>query len=235
MSDSRAPGKHRPIKSYVLRQGRLTPGQERALEQAWPRYGLDYAGSPRDLDACFGRSASRILEIGFGNGDALLAAAQSDPDRDYLGVEVHRPGVGRLLLNAAKAGIGNLRVLHHDAVEVLDHEIADASFDEVRLYFPDPWHKVRHNKRRLVQPAFVALIARKLKAGGLFHLATDWAAYAEHMLEVMEASPMFRNRLAPRAVAPRPAWRIETHFQKRGERLGHGVFDLLYDRVDPTR
>ena len=223
--------KHRPIKSYVLRQGRLTPGQERALEQAWPRYGVDYQGSARDLDTLFARNAPKIVEIGFGNGDALLAAAQSDPHRDYLGLEVHRPGVGRLLLNADKAGISNLRVFHHDAVEVLNNEIADASIDEVRLYFPDPWHKARHNKRRIVQPEFVALIARKLKPGGMFHLATDWAHYAEHMFDVMEAAPAFRNRLGPRATAARPEWRIETHFQKRGERLGHEMFDLIYDRV----
>jgi tRNA (guanine-N7-)-methyltransferase len=220
---------HRAIKSYVLRQGRLTPGQERALAESWPRYGLDYLGTPRDLDHAFGRSAPKILEIGFGNGEALLAAAQSDPDRDYLGIEVHRPGVGRLLLNASKAAISNLRVYHHDAVEVLDHEIADASLTELRLYFPDPWHKARHNKRRMVQPGFVERVARKLQPGAMFHLATDWAAYAEHMLDVMEAAPGFRNRLGARAVAPRPDWRIETHFQKRGERLGHGVFDLIYD------
>ncbi len=222
---------HRAIKSYVLRQGRLTPGQERALAESWPRYGLDYGGKPRDLDLTFGRSAPKILEIGFGNGEALLAAAQSDPDRDYLGIEVHRPGVGRLLLNAGKADLANLRVYHHDAVEVLDHEIADASLSEVRLYFPDPWHKARHNKRRIVQPAFVERLARKLVRGGMFHLATDWAAYAEHMLDVMEAAAGFSNRLGPRVIAPRPPWRIETHFQKRGERLGHGVFDLIYDRV----
>ena len=223
--------KHRPIKSYVLRQGRLTPGQERALEQAWPRYGVDYQGCARDLDVLFARNAPKIVEIGFGNGDALLAAAHSDPHRDYLGLEVHRPGVGRLLLNADKAGISNLRVFHHDAVEVLNNEIADASLDEVRLYFPDPWHKARHNKRRIVQPEFVALIARKLKPGGMFHLATDWAHYAEHMFDVMEAAPTFRNRLGPRTNAARPDWRIETHFQKRGERLGHEMFDLIYDRV----
>ncbi len=224
--------KHRAIKSYVLRQGRLTPGQERALASAWPSFGLDYTGSARDFDAAFGRHAAKVLEIGFGNGEALLAAAQSDPDRDHIGIEVHRPGVGRLLLNADKAGLKNLRVYHHDAVEVLNNEIGDATLSEVRLYFPDPWHKVRHNKRRIVQADFAALVARKLAVGGLFHLATDWAAYAEHMLDVMEAASGFRNRLGKRALSPRPDWRIETHFQKRGERLGHAVFDLLYDRVE---
>lgn len=224
--------KHRPIKSYVLRQGRLTDGQERALVDTWPQFGLDYLGVTRDLDAVFGRSAPKIIEIGFGNGEALLAAAQADPARDYIGIEVHRPGVGRLLLNAGKAQLGNLRVYHHDAVEVLSNEIGDGTLSEVRLYFPDPWHKVRHNKRRIVQPQFVALVTNKLKTGGLFHLATDWAAYAEHMLDVMEAAPYFHNRLGARAVSPRPDWRIETHFQKRGERLGHDVFDLIYDRID---
>lgn len=224
--------KLRAIKSYVLRQGRLTPGQERALANTWPRLGLDYTGSARDLDCAFGRSSPKVLEIGFGNGEALLAAAIADAARDHIGIEVHRPGVGRLLLNADKAGLTNLRVYHHDAVEVLSNEIGDATLDEVRLYFPDPWHKARHNKRRIVQPEFVALIARKLKPSGMFHLATDWAAYAEHMIEVMEAAPGFRNRLGPRVVSPRPHWRIETHFQKRGERLGHEVFDLIYDRVD---
>jgi tRNA (guanine-N7-)-methyltransferase len=215
----------------VLRQGRLTPGQERALGEAWPRYGLDPQDGVRDFDAVFGRRAPRVLEIGFGNGEALLAAASGDPARDYIGIEVHRPGVGRLLLNAAKAGLRNLRVYQHDAVEVLNTEIGDGTLAELRLYFPDPWHKARHNKRRIVQPAFATLAARKLAPAGLFHLATDWAPYAEHMFDVMEAAPGFRNRLGPRAVSPRPEWRIETHFQKRGERLGHPVFDLLYDRV----
>ncbi|MDZ4812855.1 MAG: tRNA (guanosine(46)-N7)-methyltransferase TrmB [Pseudomonadota bacterium] len=226
------PSKHRAIKSYVLRQGRLTDGQERALVNTWPQFGLDYLGAARDLDTAFGRNAPKIIEIGFGNGEALLAAAHADPTRDYIGIEVHRPGVGRLLLNADKAHMSNLRVYHHDAVEVLSNEIGDGTLSEVRLYFPDPWHKVRHNKRRIVQPQFVALVTRKLKTGGLFHLATDWAAYAEQMLDVMEAAPCLKNRLGPRAVSPRPDWRIETHFQKRGERLGHDVFDLIYDRID---
>lgn len=222
--------KHRAIKSYVLRQGRLTPGQERALAATWAKYGLDYQGSARNLAETFGRDADKIVEIGFGNGEALLAAAASDPTRDYVGIEVHRPGVGRLLLNANKLGLDNVRVYHHDAVEIIDNELADASLQEVRLYFPDPWHKVRHNKRRIVQPQFVQKIARLLKPGGLFHLATDWAPYAEHMLAVMESAPGFRNRLGPGVFSPRPEWRVETHFQKRGERLGHGVYDLLYDR-----
>lgn len=223
--------KHRAIKSYVLRQGRLTPGQERALAATWPKYGLDYQGRARDWAETFGRDADKIVEIGFGNGEALLAAAASDPTRDYVGIEVHRPGVGRLLLNANKLGLDNVRVYHHDAVEIIDNELVDASLQEVRLYFPDPWHKIRHNKRRIVQPQFVQKVARLLKPGGLFHLATDWAPYAEHMLAVMESASGFRNRLGHAGFSPRPEWRIETHFQKRGERLGHGVYDLLYDRL----
>jgi len=223
--------KSRAIRSYVLRDSRLTAGQKRAMEALWPHYGIEFAAQRIDLDLAFGRHADCVMEIGFGNGDALLAAAISDPARNYLGIEVHRPGVGRLLLNAEKAGIGNLRVLHHDAVEVLQHAIIDASLSELRIYFPDPWHKLRHNKRRLVQPKFVELVASKLKVGGMLHLATDWAAYAEHMLMVMEAAPQFQNRLGAMAPAPRPSWRIETHFEKRGEQLGHGVVDLIYDRV----
>lgn len=222
--------KRRAIRSFVLRQGRLTAGQERALAACWPRYGIDYRPALLDFHRVFGRRAETVLEIGFGNGEALLAAAASDPARNYLGIEVHRPGVGRLLLNAERAGLDNLRVMQHDAVEVLEHCIADRTLAELRLYFPDPWHKTRHHKRRIVQPPLVEKIAAKLVAGGLLHLATDWAPYAEHMFDVLEASPHFANPLGPRAVAPRPVWRIETHFQKRGEKLGHAVFDLLYRR-----
>ena len=232
MSESNADSKdrHRPIRSFVLRQGRLTPGQERALAACWQRYGIDYRAQPFNFERAFGRAADTILEIGFGNGEALLAAALADPGRNYLGIEVHRPGVGRLLMNAEKQAVSNLRVLQHDAVEVLEHCIVDRSLAEVRLYFPDPWHKQRHHKRRLVQAGFVEQIASKLRADGLFHLATDWAPYAEQMIEVLEASPHFINPLGPRVLAPRPAWRIATHFQKRGEKLGHAVFDLLYRR-----
>ena len=220
----------REIKSFVRRIGRLTEGQKRAIDTSWSRYGLDYTGTPRDLSAAFGNSSPVVLEIGFGNGDALFAAAQADPARNYFGIEVHEPGVGQLLKNAGAADLHNLRVSRHDAVQVLLHEIAPASLAELRLYFPDPWHKTKHHKRRIVQPAFVALIASRLAPGGLFHLATDWAPYAKHMLNVLEADPDFRNQIGPREYSPRPDWRIETHFQKRGERLGHGVWDLLYRR-----
>jgi tRNA (guanine-N7-)-methyltransferase len=227
-AESAAP--RREIKSFVKRIGRITPGQKLALEMQWPSYGIDYAGAPRDLAAVFGNDRPVVLEIGFGNGEALFAAARSDPDRNYLGIEVHEPGVGRLLRDADAAGLSNLRVSKHDAVEVLRHEIAPGALAEVRLYFPDPWHKKRHHKRRIVQPEFVELVASRLVPGGLFHLATDWEPYAEHMFDVLDASASFANELGPRQAAPRPHWRIETHFQKRGERLGHGVWDLLYRR-----
>ena len=220
----------REIKSFVKRIGRITAGQKLALEIQWPRYGLDYTGALRDLAATFGNARPVVLEIGFGNGEALFAAAKADPERNYVGIEVHEPGVGRLLRDADAAGLANLRVSKHDAVEVLRHEIAPGSLAEVRLYFPDPWHKKRHHKRRIVQPDFVGMIAARLAPGGLFHLATDWEPYADHMFDVLDASPSFRNELGPRRSAPRPDWRIETHFQKRGERLGHGVWDLLYRR-----
>jgi tRNA (guanine-N7-)-methyltransferase len=222
---------HRRIRSFVLRQGRFTDAQQRAFDELWPRYGLDYTGAPRDFDAAFGRRAPRVLEIGFGNGEALRFACASDPARDYVGIEVHAPGVGRLLNALADDDANNVKLYHHDAVEVLENEIADASLREVRIYFPDPWHKKRHNKRRIVQPAFAQLLVRKLAPGGLLHLATDWADYAEHMWDVLDATPGLANRAGARGFAPRPDWRPETHFEKRGVKLGHGVWDLLYDRV----
>ena len=221
----------RQIRSFVLRQGRFTPAQQRAFDERWPRFGLDYAGAVRDFDAEFGRSAKRVVEIGFGNGEALRFAAKQDPSRDYIGIEVHAPGVGRLLNWLAEDDSDHVRLYRHDAVEVLENEIADASLDEIRIYFPDPWHKKRHHKRRLVQPAFAALLVRKLAADGRLHLATDWEGYAEHMWDVLDATQGLRNRAGPRGQVPRPAWRPQTHFETRGQKLGHGVWDLIYDRV----
>lgn len=221
----------RQVRSFVLRQGRLTAGQQRALDEQWPVFGLDYQGQARDFATAFGRDASLVVEIGFGNGEQLLFAADNEPDRNLVGIEVHAPGVGRLLHGAAELGATNLRVYCHDAVEVLEHEIADGTLDEVRIYFPDPWHKKRHHKRRLVQPGFVALIARKLKAGGLLHLATDWEDYARQMWEVCDAEPTLRNRAGIGGQVERPQWRRQTHFETRGLNLGHGVWDLLYDRI----
>ena len=227
--------KVRPIRSFVLRQGRLTPAQERAFTVHWARFGLDFSGQPRDFDSVFGRRAERVLEIGFGNGEALRFAAANEPARDFIGIEVHRPGVGRLLNALAEDGVDNVRIYNHDAVEVLTHEIPDAGLAEIRIYFPDPWHKKRHAKRRLIQVPFARLLARKLAPGGLLHLASDWEPYVEHMWDVLDAEPAFENRAGPRDYFPRPAWRPETRFEARGQRLGHGVWDLLYLRLDAPR
>ena len=221
----------RKVRSFVLRQGRFTPAQQRAFDELWPRFGLEYTGSVRDFDAVFGRKAKRVVEIGFGNGEALRYAAQHDRDRDYIGIEVHAPGVGRLLNALAQDGSDHVRLYHHDAVEVLSNEIADGSLDEVRIYFPDPWHKKKHNKRRLLNPGFVAMLCDKLRAGGRLHLATDWEPYAEQMLDVCEAEPRLRNVAGARGSVPRPDWRRQTHFETRGQKLGHGVWDLLFERA----
>ena len=221
---------HGHIRSFVLRQGRFTDAQQRAFDELWPRFGLDYTGTQRDFDAAFGRSAKRILEIGFGNGQALRYSAQLDPARDHIGIEVHAPGVGRLLNALAEDNASNVRLYHHDAVEVLQHEIADGTLDEVRIYFPDPWHKKRHHKRRLVSDAFAALLVRKLASDGRLHLATDWQDYAEQMWDVLEATAGLSNTAGPRGHVARPLWRPQTHFETRGQNLGHGVWDLLYTR-----
>ena len=224
------PGAHREIRSFVLRQGRFTPAQQRAFDELWPRFGLDYSGQPRDYDAVFARKALRVLEIGFGNGDALRFAAKQDPARDYIGLEVHAPGVGRLLNALAEDGSDHVRLYHHDAVEVLRHEVAAGSLDEVRIYFPDPWHKKRHNKRRLIQPAFAELLVSRLRVGGRLHAATDWQDYAEQMWDVLDATDGLVNRAGLRGHVPRPEWRPQTHFETRGQKLGHGVWDLVYDK-----
>lgn len=221
----------REVRSFVLRQGRFTEAQQRAFDDQWPRFGLNYHGQLRDFDADFGRTAPRVLEIGFGNGEALRFAVGQDPQRDYIGIEVHAPGVGRLLNALAQDDRDNVRLYHHDAVEVLRNEIADGALDEVRIYFPDPWHKKRHNKRRLIQPEFAQLLVSKLRSGGRLHAATDWQDYAEQMWDVLDATPGLVNRAGPRGQVPRPEWRPQTHFETRGQKLGHGVWDLLYDRV----
>jgi tRNA (guanine-N7-)-methyltransferase len=220
---------HRRIRSFVRREGRLTPGQQKALDELWPRYGLS-AQQRLDAPATFGRRAPLTLEIGFGNGANLAAMAGAEPDGDFIGIEVHRPGVGRLLKTIAEHHLDNVRIFCDDAVDVLNRCIDDHSLDRILLFFPDPWPKTRHHKRRIVQPAFVGLLARKLRGGGLLHMATDWQAYAEHMLEVMEASAAFRNTAGPGRYAARPASRPVTRFEERGQRLGHGVRDLLYRR-----
>jgi tRNA (guanine-N7-)-methyltransferase len=224
------PFPRRTIRSFVQRAGRITGAQERALEQLWPRFGIDFSPIPLDFDSIFGRSAPRTLEIGIGDGETLLALAALHPERDFLGVEVHRPGVGHCLLGIESGGLTNVRLIAQDAVEVLERQLPDRSLDEVLLYFPDPWPKKRHHKRRIVQPAFAELLATRLKPGGSFRLATDWAPYAEHMLEVLRASPAFTNASPAGDYVPRPASRPLTKFERRGERLGHEVFDLEFRR-----
>ena len=218
-----------PIRSYVLRGGRITRAQRRALDELLPRLGIPYATAPLDLDRAFGRHAPRALEIGFGNGDTLVALAAAAPGKDFIGIEVHPPGVGHCLLAADAAGLANVRVIAHDAVEVMASMIPPASLDEVLLYFPDPWPKKRHHKRRIVQPDFAALVASRLKPGGLFKLATDWEPYAAWMLEVLNASPDVRNVARDGGCVDRPE-RAATRFEHRGRRLGHSVFDLEFRR-----
>jgi tRNA (guanine-N7-)-methyltransferase len=223
--------RNRPIRSFVVRAGRMTAGQSRALEELWPRYGVDFTAAPLDLGALFGREAPRSLEIGFGNGEHLASLARAHPERDYLGIEVHRPGVGHLFMLAAANGSTNLRASQHDAVEVLREQIGAGALDEVLVLFPDPWHKKRHHKRRLIQPAFVELVASRMKVGGVFRLATDWEAYAQQMLEVLGASASFSNLSPTGDWMPRPEERAPTRFERRGARLGHGVWDLAFGRL----
>ena len=221
----------RRIRSFVRREGRLTAGQQRAMDELFPRFGIEQADSLLDLDAVFGRAAPRILEIGFGNGESLAQIALAHPQNDYIGIEVHRPGVGHLLMQIEQAGLQNLRVMCADAVEVLARQIPDASLAAVYLFFPDPWHKTRHHKRRQVQPAWAQLLRRKLQIGGQLHMATDWQNYAEHMLAVMSAAEGFRNLSPTGDYLPRPAYRPETKFERRGQGLGHGVWDLIFERI----
>lgn len=222
---------HRRIRSFVRREGRLTSGQERALTELGPRLLLDPQGGVLDLTEVFGRTAPVTLEIGFGNGESLATQAQAHPERDYIGIEVHRPGVGHLLQVVERLGLNNVRAFEFDAVEVLEQCIADESLAVIQIFFPDPWHKKRHHKRRLIRSELVALLARKLAPGGRIHLATDWEDYAGHMCEVMEAAPELVNLHGPHAFAPQPTDRPPTKFEQRGKRLGHGVWDLIYRRV----
>ena len=225
------PVRRREIKSYVMRAGRMTDGQQRGLDEGWPKFGLLLADGLQDFDRVFGRQAPRTLEIGFGMGQSLLEMAKAAPEQDFIGIEVHRPGVGALLNGLLTENISNVRVYSCDALEVLKNCVADASLDRLMLFFPDPWHKSRHHKRRIVQPEFAQLVRSKLKVGGIFHLATDWEPYAEHMLEVLNIAPGLQNLSENQTWVPRPEERPVTKFERRGERLGHGVWDLKFVRL----
>jgi len=218
----------RHIKSFVLRQGRLSKAQQKALDTQWPQYGIDFKAEKLNFETLFGRQAPTYLEIGFGMGQSLAEMAQARPEHNFIGIEVHRPGVGALLKTLAEQQIQNIRIINHDAIEVLAQMIPNESLAGVYLFFPDPWHKKRHHKRRLVQPHFVAEVARKLKPQGIFHLATDWQDYAHHMMQVMTESPDFKNTQPQNQFTPRPENRPLTKFENRGQRLGHGVWDLIF-------
>jgi tRNA (guanine-N7-)-methyltransferase len=222
---------YRRIRSFVKREGRLTKGQQRALDELFPEFGFSRDESIFDLNEKFGRDAPKIIEIGFGTGTSLAEMAKSHPENDYLGIEVHRPGVGNLLLQVERDAITNIRVMCDDAVEVLENNIADRSLDAVYLFFADPWHKKKHHKRRIVQQAFVQLLRKKLKTHGIFHMATDWQDYAEHMMQVMGEAEGFENMAGIGNYIERPEYRPLTKFEQRGQRLGHGVWDLIFRKI----
>lgn len=224
------PDHQRQIRSYVRREGRLTPAQGRALEQFWPRFGIDFEARLIDFDETFGRRAPRVLEIGFGDGDTLAHLASTQPGTDFIGIEVHRPGLGRLLNRITRDGSTNVRLLCHDAVEVLQHQIGPATLSGVNIFFPDPWPKKRHHKRRLIQAGFLDLLAPRMRAGATLHVATDWMPYAEHIVACLETAPGFAAA-APRTAEELEALRPETKFERRGRRLGHEVRDIVYTRA----
>jgi tRNA (guanine-N7-)-methyltransferase len=223
--------RHRPIRSFVVRAGRMTGAQERAWREFWPVLGIENGDEMLDFSAIFGRQAPLVLEIGFGNGESLVALAAAHPAHDHLGLEVHPPGVGHLLLRCDTERLRNVRVICDDAVQVLQRRVPDASLDQVLLYFPDPWPKKRHHKRRIVQPEFIALLARKLKSGGVLRMASDWQPYAEHMLATVGGCDLLRNESATGDYVVRPDSRPPTRFERRGQRLGHGVWDLAFRRI----
>ncbi|MEZ5498235.1 MAG: tRNA (guanosine(46)-N7)-methyltransferase TrmB [Steroidobacteraceae bacterium] len=234
MTERAPPPNPRKVRSYVLRAGRITAAQENALDRLWPRFGIEFDGGRLDFDQLFGRTAPVTVEIGFGNGEQLSALAQARPQCNFLGIEVHRPGVGRLLREAEGLALANLRVICHDAAEVFARGIEAGSLDEVLVLFPDPWHKKRHHKRRLIQPQFVALIARSLRTGGALRLATDWQDYAEQMQSICNDAAALCSLAPDGGFVARPAWRIRTRFEQRGRRLGHGVWDLGYLKSEGT-
>jgi tRNA (guanine-N7-)-methyltransferase len=221
----------RKVQSFVKREGRLTTGQAKSIEKYWPQKGLTHESGMQNFTKVFGRQAPLVLEIGFGMGKSLVEMAANESDKDFIGIEVHRPGVGACLGEAAEKGVENIRLYEHDAVEILADCIPDNSLARMQLFFPDPWHKTRHHKRRIVQPEFVQKLRAKLAIGGVFHMATDWENYAEHMLEVMTQAEGYNNLSQTSDYVPRPENRPLTKFEQRGHRLGHGVWDLMFERV----
>lgn len=219
----------RKIRSFVMRTGRMTEGQQKMLDEQWLVYGLE-SEQKFNAEIVFGRQATLVVEIGFGMGDSLLQMAQNHPDTDFVGIEVHTPGVGRILRQANQLDLKNLRVYRHDAVEILANCFEDNIIDRMQLYFPDPWHKKKHHKRRIVQPEFAEIVRRKLKAGGIWHMATDWQAYAEHMVEIMAEAPGYCNNAGDQLYVSKPDYRPETKFERRGEKLGHGVWDMVFEK-----
>ena len=220
--------RHRSIRSFVLRQGRFSPAQQRAYESLLPRFGIAFARAPMDLNRVFGRAAPKILEIGFGMGETTAAIAKARPDDDFLAIEVHSPGIGGLLKLIDAEQLSNIRIVQHDAVEVIEHMLAPATLAGAHVFFPDPWPKKRHHKRRLLRDTFVRTLAQRLLPGGYLHVATDWEDYAVEILATLRAEPMLANTSAD--FAPRPAYRPLTKFERRGLKLGHGVWDLLFER-----
>ena len=224
---TQSPAEHpRSIRSYVLRQARMTPAQQKAITEHWPAYGLDFQAAPCDLAAAFRRPNPKLLEIGFGMGAATAEIARRQPEKDFLAIDVHGPGIGNLLKLITEQNLTNIRVMRHDAVEVVEQMLPDACLDGIHIFFPDPWHKKRHHKRRLIQPHFIAKLLPKLKSGGYIHLATDWEDYAIQMLDVLRSFPELAN--TAEAYAPTPDYRPETKFEARGKRLGHGVWDIVF-------
>jgi tRNA (guanine-N7-)-methyltransferase len=218
----------RGIRSFVRREGKMTTGQQTAIEKFWPDYGVDLGEQELDLADLFGREAQVILEIGFGNGLSLAEMAEASPKQNFFGIEVHRPGVGSLLVQVGQRGLENIRVSQEDAVQVFSHQIPEASLDRVQIFFPDPWHKKKHHKRRLIQDEFVAMLVKKLKPSGVIHVATDWENYAEHILTVLERSEGLQN--TTENYAAKPDYRPSTKYEARGVRLGHGVWDIIFVR-----
>ncbi len=232
-SQGKQPDEHRTIRSFVLRQGRLTGAQQNALDNYWQDYGIDYSEKILSFSDLFKNNNDVILEIGFGNGESLLQQAKNQPQYNFIGIEVHGPGVGHLIHNANNDEVHNIKVIRHDAVEVLKHQIGDNTLQQVQLFFPDPWHKKRHNKRRIIRPDFIQLIHQKLKMDGLFHMATDWQHYAEQMLLQMDEAKGFSNTSGTGNYSTSKAARCETKFERRGLKLGHGVWDLIYKKSQP--